>query len=240
MKKLAHLLLLGIALVPQAHAADKKFDTQAVTFFGKTINLPIPDGYVDPGKYSEPFKKFAESVYSNQHVFALWVPMASIKAAVAGSKAPIPDVHVSVPLTGWTAPLSDIEFAKLKAETIKHSATNVKEEITDFNLKLAPNIAATLGEIIRQDTHLAAGQASTPVIFDERSNSFSVLTLTPVKLNAGQTTITMVSATTSTILRTDQHLMWVLVDQQISTPQDIADVKARTKQWLDEFAVANP
>lgn len=233
---IATLCLLVLTSVAQSQT------TRPALFASGDIQLPIPQGYVEPGEVAPVLRKNAESLTAPaMRLLAVFVADADVQAVKAGVTPAFRRYFmVQVLRAGESAVLSKEAFADVKQQVAgldRATADQAVEGVREHMDAAAKNIGTDAGLV---DLKLTLGVPRQLGVFHETDASVSTLLVTRAAASNGNRNLVkdMALATSTVLLR--GKVIFFAAYSQADTGEDYQWLRSVSQAWIESAIAANP
>jgi hypothetical protein len=227
--------LLAAAL--PLHAAE----AHAANVGATRLELPVPDGFVDPSTTVPALKTLGERLTPNTNrLLAIFVAEADAKLAARNEPPPLKRYFM---VQTWrqmeTAKMSIADFDQVKSLMRQQYQSLLAEHSAAAQSHL-DTAARTIGQEAGIDKlSLKLGELQGLEIFDERASSISLLAMSLMSVQANDKTLQRPMAMGITTARIKGKLIYFYAYSVYESAQDLDWIRTVTKDWLPKAASAN-
>ncbi len=208
-----------------------------VTVGGKTLDIPLPAGFVDTATAAPQLKQLGEKQFVSQdsRLLVYGVEQAGLERLKKNQGVPIQRyLQVQIPRQLENASATTADFAELKKLVVQQNADLGKPES-----QLAALPKGKLGELTAEKAKLSQpGAPLTIGVLRDDPRSLTVLTLSRFETKAGKTTTIYVLTATSHILVKDKLLHFYLYTDYLK-PADAEWLRETSDAWLKAALQSN-
>jgi hypothetical protein len=236
MKRFAAALLLALAWCGALRAE------QAAVYVGDTrLALPVPAGFVEPSIVAPGFRTMGEQMTARTNrLLALFVAEDDLRAATE-RRAPEMRRYFMVQT------LRAAEGQRIGAADFAQAKTLLREQYQQMLTALRPTIQGQIdqasqrfGEHVGLDRFaLKLGELRALEVFDEQTQSISLLAMSLLSVSAGGKTVEVPVAMGTTTLVVKDKLVYFFAYARYESDADLEWLRQATREWLPKVSLVN-